>query len=150
MTEGGFWSLCDRCFLWPYTFNLALISDKTLQITQDGPMWDVFLWVYKLDAYRGAALCVPSIYSLHRRLADELPWYDESTGNRIDSDSAGGIWIDTHHAHFPINYFFVKFMSFHASIRILRPPSFDFFARSLTVFLTMAAGEYTKLRFGVC
>ena len=35
MTEGGFWSLCDRCFLWPYTFNLALISDKKFQITQD-------------------------------------------------------------------------------------------------------------------
>ena len=32
-------------------------------------------------------------------------------------------------------------MNFHASIRILSPPSFDYFARSLTLFLTMAAGE---------
>ena len=40
----------------------------------------------------------------------------------------------------------MKFMSFHASIRILSPPSFDYFARSLTLFLTMAAGEYRERR----
>ena len=41
-------------------------------------------------------------------------------------------------------------MNFHASIRILSPPSFDFFARSLTVFLTMAAGEYLPPASGLC